>query len=241
MSIQSIDIDGIESLEFDPIDRSPIFFDIETGPDGQSASAQMPEFSAPSNWKDPEKIAAKIAEQEETWWQKLALNPLTGEIVAFGFRYKGQSYSISDSATVKRDDGVPVVLDDLELILLLGVEKLISKAGARSWVGHNIYEFDLPFIVRRFWRHNMKMPAGWRQGNWWSNWLIDTDKLFSLGKFKDFTSLDKLALHLGHPKGKDGKSGAGFHELLRDNKEEALAYLDSDLQLTEYCYERIKH
>jgi hypothetical protein len=41
MSIKSIDIDGIEALEFDPIDRSPIFFDIETGPDGQSASAQM--------------------------------------------------------------------------------------------------------------------------------------------------------------------------------------------------------
>jgi hypothetical protein len=132
-------------------------------------------------------------------------------------------------------------LMDLEQVLLISVERLISKAGARSWVGHNIYDFDLPFIVRRLWRHNMKMPAGWRQGNWWSNWLIDTDKLFSLGKFKDFTSLDKLALHLGHPKGKDGKSGAGFHELLRDNEEEALAYLDGDLQLTEYCYERIKH
>ena len=84
MSIKSIDIDGIEALEFDPIDRSPIFFDIETGPDGQSASAQMPEFSAPSNWKDPEKIAAKIADQEETWWEKLALNPLTGETPAIG-------------------------------------------------------------------------------------------------------------------------------------------------------------
>ena len=240
MSIKSIDIDGIEALEFDPIDRSPVFFDIETGPDGQSASAQMPEFSAPSNWKDPEKIAAKIAEQEETWWEKLALNPLTGEIVAFGFRYKGQSYSVSPIATLK-EGFKEEALVDLEQVLLIGVERLISKAGARSWVGHNIYDFDLPFIVRRFWRYGMKMPAGWRQGNWWNNWLIDTHKLFALGKFKDYVSLDKLALHLGHPKGKDGKSGAGFHELLRDNEEEALAYLDADLQLTEYCYERIKH
>jgi hypothetical protein len=240
MSIQSIDIDGIEALEFDTIDRSPVFFDIETGPDGQSASAQMPEFSAPSNWKDPEKIAARIAEQEETWWDKLALNPLTGEIVAFGFRYKGQSYSVSPTATLK-EGFKKEALVDLEQVLLIGVERLISKAGARSWVGHNIYDFDLPFIVRRFWRYGMKMPAGWRQGNWWNNWLIDTHKLFALGKFKDYVSLDKLALHLGHPKGKDGKSGAGFHELLRDNEEEALAYLDADLQLTEFCYEKIKH
>jgi hypothetical protein len=241
MSIKSIDIDGIEALEFDPIGRAPIFFDIETGPDGQSACAQMPDFHAPSNWKDPDKIAANLAKQEESWWEKLALDPMTGEIVAFGFRYKGQSYSVSTSANVKRDDGVAVEVEDLEQVLLMGVDRLIAKAGARSWVGHNIYDFDLPFIVRRLWRYGMKMPAGWRQGNWWNNWLIDTQKLFSLGKFKDFVSLDKLALHLGHPKGKDGKSGAGFHELLADNEEEALAYLDADLQLTEYCYERIKH
>ena len=65
--------------------------------------------------------------------------------------------------------------------------------------------------------------------------------MFALGKFKDIISLDKLARFLGHESGKNGKSGADFHALLKVDKEEALKYLDTDLKLTEFCYERIKH
>ena len=43
-----------------------IVFDIETGPMPEDIlTRQMPRFSAPANWKDEDKIAAKIKEQEE--------------------------------------------------------------------------------------------------------------------------------------------------------------------------------
>lgn len=225
----SIELGDIKNLEFDRHDLSPIFFDIETGPDIEAVSKFMPEFKAPSNWKDPDKIQAKIDEQLEAYYERAALDPVIGQIVAFGFRFKGDSYCI-DQESLKTE--APV---------LAAIKELFAKAGTRDWVGHNILDFDLPYMCRRFWRSGLDMPIGWREGNWWSRCFVDTMKLFALGKFKDIISLDKLARFLGHESGKNGKSGADFHALLKVDKEEALKYLDTDLKLTEFCYERIKH
>ena len=63
-----------------------IYFDIETNPhDREALQASMPTFTAPANWKDEDKIAAKIAEQEEKFISKAALNPATATVMAIGF------------------------------------------------------------------------------------------------------------------------------------------------------------
>lgn len=70
-----------------------IFFDIETGPLPENElAALMPPFDPSEvktgNIKDPEKIAAKIAEAEvnhkRDFIEKAALDPLTGRVVAIG-------------------------------------------------------------------------------------------------------------------------------------------------------------
>jgi hypothetical protein len=232
--IKGVGLEGIEALDFDTHGREPIFFDIETGPceDYAFVKTLMPPFKAPSNYTDPDKILAAKEKKEAEWWDKAALDPISGEIVAFGWRHKGQSYYIDDA-----EDGGP----GLEQLILIGIEKLAQVAGGRMWIGHNIVDFDLPFIVRRFWKYRMAMPAGWKQGRYWNNWFVDTQGLFGLGKYKDMISLDRLAKYLGHKTGKAGKSGDKFHELLNEDFDGAMSYLDGDLRLTEYCYEAIKH
>ena len=229
--IKGINMAGIEEMDFDTHDRTPIFFDIETGPCSAADPTLAPTIKAPSNYTDPEKIEAYIAKKELEFWDRAALDPVTGEIVAFGFRYKGQSYYIEEF-----EDG-----SDCETVILIGIERLAQAAGSRMWVGHNIIDFDLPFIVKRFWKHRMSMPAGWKQGRYWNNWFVDTQGLFGLGKYKDMIGLDRLARYLGHSTGKDGKSGDKFHELINKDFEGAMSYLDGDLKLTEYCYDVIKH
>src|SRR5262245_13453189 len=73
-----------------------IIFDVETGPLADSElSALLPPFDPAEvktgNLKDPSKIAEKIAEAEANhrrdFFDKAALDPLTGRVVAIGMLY----------------------------------------------------------------------------------------------------------------------------------------------------------
>ena len=230
MSCNLLNHEDIKKFEFDVHDREPLFFDIETGPcEVAEMQGLMPEFHAPSNWKDPAKIEANIAEQENKWLENAALNPLVGEIVAFGFRYKETNYAI--------DWGEPTP----EQVLLHGIELLAAKAGPRTWVGHNIKDFDLPFILRRFMKYQIPQPSGWFKDRYWSTWFVDTSDLWALGKFKDYIGLDPLAKFLGHKDGKFGKSGKYFADTLKVDPDVAYEYLANDLELTEYVYRRLTY
>ena len=229
MTITHLDREGIQALSFDVHSRDPIVFDIETGPshDTELLNNLKPDFTAPSNWKDPAKIEKHIAEKEQEWLEKAALNPLTGEIVAFGFRYKGTSYSLLSG-------GEPPA----EFRILLAIKELALKAGMRAWVGHNIKDFDLPFICRRLLKHGFSVPRDWRSDRYWSPWFEDTKEMWAFGKFGDFISLDRLAKFFNHD-GKKGKSGKDFAHTLKTNPDEAYEYLANDLELSEYVYNRL--
>src|SRR6516165_8620432 len=62
-----------------------IVFDIETIPQDEARLlALAPEFAAPANLKDPEKIAAAIARKRADYLADAALNWKTAEIVLIG-------------------------------------------------------------------------------------------------------------------------------------------------------------
>ena len=229
--MNSIKIAELKDIGFDPHDTAPIFFDIETGPSEKTVMAQhlVPKYKAPANYNDPEKIEAYILKKEQEFWDKAALDPVSGEVVSFGFRYKGVNYIMDEFED----------LPEIEVAILTGVERLAQVSNHRQWIGHNIHDFDLPFLVRRFWANGMTMPLGWRSGNYWNSWFVDTMKMFGLGKWKDTISLDRLARFLGHTTGKEGQTGEKFHELLLADREAALKYLGKDLELTQFVYEKM--
>ena len=68
--------------------------------------------------------------------------------------------------------------------------------------GHNIREFDIPFLCRRNIVHGLKLPEMFKISSrkpWQITHLIDTMHLWKFGDYKNYTSLNLLANTLDIP------------------------------------------
>jgi uncharacterized protein YprB with RNaseH-like and TPR domain len=205
-----------------------IIFDVETGPLAESElSTLLPPFDPAEvrtgNTKDPEKIAAKIAESETNhrrdFFDRAALDPLTGRVVAIGVLYP--------------DSGEYDIIGHDDEARTLGAfwEVCRGENGrVNQMIGFNTHGFDLPFLIRRSWKHGVEVPYGIRRGRFWGDEMVDLRELWQLGDRQARGSLDSIAKHLGvGAKNGDGKA---FAELWRSDRKQAEAYLHNDLKLT---------
>jgi uncharacterized protein YprB with RNaseH-like and TPR domain len=205
-----------------------ILFDIETGPlPEKELAAVMPPFDPSEvktgNIKDPEKIAAKIAEAEvnhkRNFIENAALDPLTGRVVAIGLLH----HSTREFVVIGHDDEARTLAE------FWSVCRAEIVNGTRL-VGFNILQFDLPFLLRRSWKHRVPVPLGLRRGRYWSDELSDLRELWQLGDRQARGSLDCIAKHLGV--GEKNGDGKEFARLWVEDRTKALGYLRNDLELT---------
>jgi uncharacterized protein YprB with RNaseH-like and TPR domain len=102
---------------------------------------------------------------------------------------------------------------DDEKVLLSDFANLLRKHYARPehrMCGHNIKEFDIPFIARRMIINDVKLPnmldiAGKKP---WEIPHLDTMELWKFGDYKSYTSLVLLSASLGIPTPKDDIDGS---------------------------------
>lgn len=200
-------------------------FDIETEPaDAAFLKAFEPEFEAPGNLKDPEKIAAAIAAKRAKWIEDAALSPITGRILAIGFRRESSVYWHEAAEA------------DLIREFFRAVSE--SAMGAEyKLCGFSIHGFDLPFICRRALVHGIPIPQGLMPNGharfYWPSWMIDLRAIWGFGELQPHGSLDVVCRLLGL----GGKTGEGrdfarlYHGSFEERKQ-ALAYLENDLELT---------
>ena len=128
-----------------------VAFDIETGPlPEDELQALKPEFQAAKNLRDPAKIEADIAAKIQAWHDDAALSAITGRVVAI-------AYSRDDEAG---PDQVPILdIDPDEVGLIKRFwDHYEDRDWAHCWAGFNIYSFDLPFLIRRSWKHKLRVP-----------------------------------------------------------------------------------
>lgn len=235
-----------------------IVFDIETGPlPDDVLLTRVSAFEAPphpgefdqsavrvGNIKDPAKIKEKIEAAKEAheaavkryeadvaaaksaWWSdaksRAALSPLTGRVLAVG-------YHSTDTGKTQIDiDG-----DETGMINRFWGQYRKVKAAGRQLVGHNIYGFDIPFLMRRCWLLGCDSPAAVVERGRWidSTTLVDTMTLWGCGQ-RDPVKLDVLAKAFGVGGKPDGVDGSMFADLLADNPIQAIEYLTNDLQMT---------
>jgi DNA polymerase elongation subunit (family B) len=96
--------------------------------------------------------------------------------------------------------------------------------------GHNLKEFDVPYICRRMLVHGLPLPrlldiAGAKP--WETDHLIDTMQLWKFGDYKHFTSLELLANLFDIPTPKDDIEGSDVGQVF---------WQDNDLaRIAEYC------
>ena len=234
-----LDID--EALTVEGIQDRYVVFDIETQPQAlELLKSSMPAFDATEvkvgNIKDPALIAAKVdqakAKHEADYLNKAALSPVTGKLAAIGLLVIQNGKAVEMSFM---DDGTPeweVVA--LELFWSHWVKTY--SAHRTIWVGHNIFDFDLPWLVNRSRILNITIPATVYnfKGNrvFFSEKFADTRTVWLLGRKPTdvISNLDHVSRALGF-NGKNG-NGADFGNVLKETPEVAAAYLKCDLDLT---------
>jgi len=207
------------------------FFDIETGP---WSGAKPFDWSTVKlgNLKDPDKIKAKRAEAAREYEDKLALSPMTGEILAIGIHDHKEGYSVIEGGEKEiLKQFLPWLQDALQ--------------ACEQVVGWNIQGFDLPFICRRACLNGLGqlIPAHLLDnGRFWHSSIQDLMKVWMYGQYQDYTKLDDTAEFLGFIGEEQVISGKQFAEYYKGTPEQrtiALDYLKDDVDKLQYVADRI--
>lgn len=108
-------------------------------------------------------------------------------------------------------------------------------ANNQQWIytGHNIKEFDVPFLCRRMLINNIAIPPyiDFQNMKPWETPVLDTLHLWRFGDFKHYTSLKLLAAVLGVPSPKDDIDGSQVGNVYwkEKNLERIAVYCEKDV------------
>ncbi len=192
-----------------------LFLDIETV-SNKATYEELPE-SLQSLWKSKTKSVLRkydepITEEEvrETYEQRAAIFAEYGKIVCISV-----GIVIKDKKTGALNLRLKSFADDNEKKLLVQFSELINQyyynLTKHYFCGHNLKEFDIPYICRRIVINQLPMPrpldiSGKKP--WETKHLLDTLEMWKFGDFKNYTSLKLLTAILGIPSPKDDIDGS---------------------------------
>lgn len=119
-----------------------------------------------------------------------------------------------------------------------------NVSGKHFLVGHNIKEFDIPYICRRMLVQQVELPeiidiAGKKP---WEVIHLDTMQYWKFGDFKSYTSLKLLAEIFGIPTPKDDIDGSDVARVFwqDDDLERIVVYCQKDVVTTARLLQRYK-
>ena len=135
---------------------------------------------------------------------------------------------------------------DDEKQILIEFTELIHKfctTREHTLCGHNIKEFDIPYICRRMLINGLKLPsilniAGKKP---WEISFIDTLELWKFGDYKNYTSLKLLTAVFGIPTPKDDIDGSQVAEVYykEKNVDRIALYCQKDVVATAQVFLRL--
>lgn len=111
--------------------------------------------------------------------------------------------------------------------------------------GHNIKEFDIPFICRRMLVNQIKIPrlisiSGFKP--WQTPQLIDTMELWKFGDYKNYISLDLMCSIFNIESPKCKMSGDKIHDAywVDNDMNSIIAYCENDVYTVAQVFVRLK-
>ncbi len=180
--------------------RKVLFFDIET-------VTRWPTYAAmPDEWKmlwaerTQQRRSADNMSPEDFFNSQGAIYAEFSQVVCIGLGYLGADDTFN-VACYYSDQEISL-LEKLAAVLNQFAEK---KAGFLC--GHNIIEFDVPFLCRRYLLQGMPLPKLLEKATFrpWDQPYIDTMKLWQLGDSRTHVSLHFLTQLFGIPSPKNGE------------------------------------
>lgn len=134
-----------------------------------------------------------------------------------------------------------------EKVVLTEFGKMLNAFAAdnnKNICGHNIKEFDLPYICRRMLINGIRIPAildiaGKKP---WEVKFVDTLELWKFGDFKNFTSLNLLTNIFNIPSPKDDIDGSQVAKVYYEegNLERIATYCEKDVLATAQLFLRFR-
>jgi len=171
-----------------------ICIDIETVP-GFSEFKECPDDLKELYLKKSERLKQENENEEEQYFNHAGIYAEFGKVVCITlglFKKEKSEYHLRIKSLCGDDERK--VLQEFADIL----DKHPNKNRVQ-FCGHNVREFDIPFLCRRFLIHHLPLPslldiAGRKP---WDVPMVDTMALWRFGDIKHFTSLKLLASILG--------------------------------------------
>lgn len=207
-----------------------LFFDIETASQTHHFNQMNEEMQ--HLWEEKfAKLSALMPQRYEVYatpaegWEQAAIYAEFGRIVCIsvGFLYlKDKEWHLRTKSFYGTDEKQILI----EFFELLG--RFMAEPES-NLCGHNIKEFDVPYVCRRALVNNLQLPqclqiAGKKP---WEIRFIDTMELWKFGDYKSYTSLKTLTAIFGIPTPKDDIDGSEVGRVY---------YQEQDLQrISTYC------
>ena len=226
---------GIFADMYDDLDLGSILFlDIECV-SGEPTLAELPEPLA-SLWREKAPRIMRVDELSDeeaaaAYVDRAAIYAEFGKVVCISVGFIAGA-SGEEVLRVKSfaDPDERVVLEDF-------AELLRARKNFRSLCGHNLREFDVPYIARRMLVHGVRLPPALDirgKKPWETKHLLDTMEMWSLGDRKSYTSLKLLAALFGVPSPKGDIDGSQVGRVYwEDNDLERIAvYCEKDIVAT---------
>lgn len=138
---------------------------------------------------------------------------------------------------------------DDEKILLQSFVTVLNQVETKnnkwSFAGHNIKEFDIPFICRRLLVNSLPIPVylDFQNMKPWDTNMVDTFQYWRFGDYKNYTSLKLLAAAMGVPSPKDDIDGSMVADVYwkEKNLERIVTYCQKDVVTTGNIILRFKN
>jgi DNA polymerase elongation subunit (family B) len=143
------------------------------------------------------------------------------------FKREGKDYQLRVKSFYGDDE--KILLQDF----IAALQKMESNNNKWSFTGHNIKEFDIPFICRRLLINGLAIPPflDFQNMKPWETNMIDTFQYWRFGDYKHYTSLKLLAAALNVPSPKDDIDGSMVGDVywVEKNLERIVTYCQKDV------------
>lgn len=207
-----------------------LFIDIETVP-GYQDFGMLPENDK-ILWGD--KISKTVPENmppEESYALRAGILAEFGKIICIsaGYFYEDKEHNLCFKVKSIYGDNEEEVLQNF-----LHITNAFSKIHTRfQFAGHNIREFDVPYICRRLLINNIELPAYFQfhAAKPWEIDMVDTLQWWKFGDYKNYISLNLLANVLKVPTSKGDMDGSKVRAVYYEerNIERIAAYCEKDV------------
>lgn len=226
--------------------ESILFLDIETV-SGKSSFQELPEtmqnlweIKAGQLQRDGEWEDDVLSVGEVSYTKRAAIYAEFGKIVCISVGY----LSRTRDNPYEWEFRIKSFAEADEALLLTQFAKLLDNPKFQNLCGHNIKEFDIPYICRRMLIQSVPIPKLIDVGNKkpWEIPFLDTLAMWKFGDYKAYTSLNLLTTIFDIPSPKDDMDGSDVHRVFYEENDlpRIATYCEKDVIATAQLYLRLK-